>query len=67
VATGLNDVYFFTRVAASERLHVLTIPDFHRPFTRATASQIERRVRVELLPLPSLMQQMVNGVTALAS
>jgi hypothetical protein len=67
VATCLNEVYFLTLVAASERLLVLTNPDFHRIFTRATAGQIDPRVKVELLPLSSAMQQIVDGVTALAS
>lgn len=67
VATCLNEVYFLTLVDAWTRLLVLTNPDFHKIFTRATAGQIAPGVKVELLPLPADMQQSVDGVTALAS
>lgn len=67
VATCLNEVYFLTLVDADERILVLTNPDFHAIFARATAGQIARGVNVELLPLPSEMQRTVDGVTELAS
>lgn len=67
VATCLNEVYFLTLVDAEERLLVLTNPDFHTIFARATAGQIAPGVRVELLALPPDMQRTVDGVTALAS
>jgi hypothetical protein len=67
VATCLNEVYFLTLVNAEERLLVLTNPSFHTIFMRATAGQIARGVKVELLELPSDMQRVVDGVTELAS
>ena len=68
VATCLNKVYFLTLVDADVRLLVLTNPDFHTIFTRATAGQIAPHgVGVELLRLPSDMQRTVDGVTELAS
>jgi hypothetical protein len=60
-------VYFLTLVDANERLLVLTNPNFHTIFMRATVGQIARGVKVELLELPSDMQQVVDGVTELAS
>lgn len=67
VATCLNEVYFLTLVDAEERLLVLTNPDFHAIFIRATAGQIARGIKVELLELPAEMQRTVDGVTELAS
>ena len=67
VATCLNEVYFLTLVDADVRLLVLTNPDFHTIFTRATAGQIAPGIGVELLPLPADMQRTVDGVTELAS
>ena len=67
VATCLNEIYFLTLVRAPERLLVLTNPDFHAIFTRVTSGQIAQGIRVELLPLPSAMQQVVDEVTARAS
>jgi len=67
VATCLNEVYFLTLVDADERLLVLTNPNFHTILMRATAGQIARAVKVELLELPSDMQRVVDGVTELAS
>jgi len=54
-------VYFLTLVDAEERLLVLTNPDFHTIFARATAGQIAPGVKVELLALPPDMQRTVDG------
>lgn len=67
VATCLNEIYFLTLVAASTRVLVLTNPEFYSIFTRVTTGQIAHDIHVELLPLPTEMQNVVDGVTQRAS
>lgn len=67
VATCLNEIYYLTLVSASERMLVLTNPEFHDIFTRVTSGQIASGIGILLLPLPSEMQGEVDRVTRRAS
>ncbi|MGH9921096.1 MAG: hypothetical protein ACRD6W_19780 [Nitrososphaerales archaeon] len=63
----MNEIYFLTLVTASERLLILTNPEFHEIFSRTTAGQIAPGIDVRLLTLPEEMQREVDRVVVRAS
>ncbi len=66
-STCLAELYFLSLVESPRRILVLTTPDWHTMFTKYIENRLAPGLEIELIHLPSEIQQEVDRVKGLAS